>query len=128
MSAPWSGGGDAVGGKLAPVQRVLLLIFLLVLPIAALSAACEGCRAPLSKAPKAQEGPATVRLFLLSDVAGALEPCGCVKDQLGGMDHLGALVAGDKDGAKATRVLASGPLFFLDMQLSDEKRAQEITK
>ena len=42
---------------------------------------------------QAKEGKASVRLYLLSAVAGALEPCGCSKDQLGGIDHLAALIA-----------------------------------
>ncbi len=44
------------------------------------------------------------------------------------MDHLGALLSGEKDKARATGVLSTGPLFFMEMQLAGDKRAQEITK
>ena len=69
-----------------------------------------------------------MRLYMVSDLAGALEPCGCVKDQLGGMDHFGALVAAEKDKAKGSGVLSAGPLFFMDMELAADRRAQEIAK
>lgn len=72
--------------------------------------------------------PPRARLYLVSDLAGALEPCGCVKDQLGGMDHFGALVAGEKERAPAYATLSAGPLFFMDMELEGEKRGQETAK
>ncbi|MEA2751200.1 MAG: hypothetical protein QOI41_5343 [Myxococcales bacterium] len=94
--------------------------------------ACEGCKssgAPDGSSPRAgADGVPAARLYLVSDLAGALEPCGCVKDQLGGMDHFGALVAAEKDKAKASGVLSAGPLFFLDMELAADRRGQEITK
>jgi hypothetical protein len=111
------------------VHRFVVLLLVVLVPLAALSAACEGCRAPSSQSPGGEPvGPATVRLYLLSDLAGALEPCGCVKDQLGGMDRLGALVKAEADRAKGARVLSAGPLFFMDMELSGDKRVQEIAK
>lgn len=67
----------------------------------------------------------TMRLYLLSTIAGALEPCGCVKDMLGGVDHAAALVKGD---APASLVLGAGPLFFGSPQLSPEKKAQDQWK
>ena len=126
--------------KLARVQRFLAFLAfsaLLVGLFVALATfcACEGCKS--SGGPDgsgARDGRAgadavpAARLYLVSDLAGALEPCGCVKDQLGGMDHFGALVAGEKDKAKASGVLSAGPLFFLDMELAADRRAQEITK
>mgnify|MGYP001947504867 CR=1 FL=1 len=44
------------------------------------------------------------------------------------MDKLGALVAAEKKTAPAFATLAAGPLFFMDMELSEEKRSQEIAK
>lgn len=73
-------------------------------------------------------GAPSVRLFVLSDLAGALEPCGCVKDQLGGLDHLGALVQKEKSPPKENLVVAVGPTFFMDPVLTDEKRAQDTAK
>lgn len=113
------------------VVRVVGVIMSLLVPLATLSA-CEGCRSPSGpdgSAPKnGAESIPVARLYMVSDLAGALEPCGCVKDQLGGMDHFGALVSGEKDKAKAAGVLSSGPLFFMDMELAADRRAQEIAK
>lgn len=125
--------------KLARVQRILRflafsgLVVGLFLALAAFCA-CEGCKSSGGSDRSARDGRAaaeavpTARLYLVSDLAGALEPCGCVKDQLGGMNHFGALVAAEKDKAKASGVLSAGPLFFMDMELAADRRAQEITK
>ncbi|NUO54612.1 MAG: hypothetical protein HOV80_37710, partial [Polyangiaceae bacterium] len=77
---------------------------------------------------QAKEGKATVRLYLLSAVAGALEPCGCSKDQLGGVDHLAALIASERDAAVDHMLVAAGPLFFLDPTLSPQKGTQDKWK
>lgn len=91
--------------------------------------ACEGCRSPST--PNTDSGTAaatpSARLYLVSDLAGALEPCGCVKDQLGGMDKFGALVTKEKNIAPYA-TLSSGPLFFMDMDLAEEKQSQEVSK
>lgn len=97
-------------------------------------AGCDGCKSQKVTTPPAREDSAaneeapTARLVVVSDLAGALEPCGCVKDQLGGMDHFGALVQNETPKAKATGVLSAGPLFFMDMNLDAERRGQEIAK
>ncbi len=74
--------------------------------------------------------PPTVRLVLLSDLAGAIEPCGCVKDQLGGLDHLAAFVVTGKKrlAAGASAIVSAGPLFFLDPALAPDKKAQDVAK
>jgi hypothetical protein len=99
-----------------------------VLLLAALVAACQGCRTGNPVSPTAPEEPPTVRLYVVSDIAGALEPCGCVKDQLGGLDHAAALIRSEGKKAKATAVLSAGPLFFLDPVVEGEKRAQDVAK
>lgn len=105
-----------------------LLASMFVCCLAALSA-CEGCRGPTTPTGDASSvEPPAARLYLVSDLAGALEPCGCVKDQLGGMDHFAGLVAAEKKTAPAHATLSAGPLFFMDMELSDDKRSQEIAK
>jgi hypothetical protein len=109
------------------VGAALLFLFLL--------GACEACRGNPNGPQLAaktdgdtRERP-TARLYLISDLAGALEPCGCVKDQLGGMDHLAALVGSEKaKGVKDAAVLSAGPLFFMDMELPPDRRAQEAAK
>lgn len=115
------------------MQRFLTLVgFCALFVMLAALAACEGCRSPAGpdgSAPKSGvEATPAARLYIVSDLAGALEPCGCVKDQLGGMDHFGALVAGERDKAKAAGVVSAGPLFFMDMELAADRRAQEIAK
>jgi hypothetical protein len=100
--------------------------------------ACEGCRpaAPAatqtSPPPAVDPGPPSVRLYLLSDLAGALEPCGCTKDQLGGLDKFGAWVlsstrTGDS-GRVPSLVAAAGPLFFMDEKLNADHAAQDQAK
>lgn len=69
----------------------------------------------------------SARLFLVSDVAGALEPCGCVKDQLGGMDHVLAFVAAESKAAPSA-MLAAGPLFFMDPKIEDDRKGQDQSK
>lgn len=113
-----------------PLAPLRVLLPLWVIAIAVLLAACESCRGPkgpVTSGDGAAEAPAA-RLYLVSDLAGALEPCGCVKDQLGGMDHLGAIVAEGRSNAKAEAVLSAGPLFFMDMELAADRRAQEAAK
>jgi len=48
----------------------------------------------------------------VSAPAGALEPCGCVKDMLGGVDHVAAYVKSQADDAPNSALFAAGPLFF----------------
>jgi hypothetical protein len=75
------------------------------------------------------DGPApTVRLYLLSDLAGALEPCGCTKDQLGGLDHFGAWVSQNRTRVPRAWVASAGPLFFMDEHLLPERSDQDRTK
>src|SRR4051812_30508134 len=111
-----------VPAKLARVQRFLAFFaFVSVFVALATLCACEGCKSAGGAdggSPKSgAEAVPAARLYIVSDLAGALEPCGCVKDQLGGMDHFGALVAAEKDKAKASIVRSSGPLFFMDLGL-----------
>jgi len=97
--------------------------------LAASLAACQGCRS--SATPRSADvgvGPPTVRLYLLSDLAGALEPCGCTKDQLGGLDHFGAWVKASAAQAPASVVAAAGPLFFMDPQIGGDRADQDRIK
>jgi|HubBroStandDraft_6_1064221.scaffolds.fasta_scaffold110828_2 2',3'-cyclic-nucleotide 2'-phosphodiesterase (5'-nucleotidase family) len=93
--------------------------------------ACNGCRStPSSQAraiPPSDAAP-TVRLYLVTDLAGALEPCGCTKDQLGGLDHFGAWVASRRSHVPVAFVAASGPLFFMDEKLETERADQDRQK
>jgi hypothetical protein len=69
-----------------------------------------------------------VRLYLVTDLAGALEPCGCTKDQLGGLDHFGAWVKREQAKAPAALVASAGPLFFMDDKLDGDRAEQDRIK
>ena len=88
------------------------------------SVACEACRSP-AIGTAAPETEPTLRLYLLSDPAGALEPCGCVKDQLGGVDHLAAFIDKERANAKNSALVAAGPLFFMDKELKADRASQD---
>ncbi|KYF82372.1 hypothetical protein BE17_47015 [Sorangium cellulosum] len=111
-----------------------LLIPFLAIAAAAGAAACQGCKVPATGAVAADadtEAPATtptVRLYVLSTVAGALEPCGCTKDQLGGIDHLAALIESQRDEAPNRLVVGAGPLLFADPEVKAERATQDAWK
>lgn len=102
------------------------LVLAVALLVVGLSA-CQGCRSspPAARAPSAGVGPPTLRLYLLTDLAGALEPCGCTKDQLGGLDHFGAWVSHERAQSGPSLVAGAGPLFFMDEQLTPERSDQD---
>src|SRR5579859_5491417 len=96
-------------------------------------AACQGCRsspvgAPAAPGPSADLGPPTLRLYFASDLAGALEPCGCTKDQLGGLDHFAAWVKASPPKAPVALEAAAGPLFFMDDRLTGDRADQDRIK
>src|SRR5215510_4021410 len=83
---------------------------------AALGSVGPGCRSGVE--PRTAASPtATLRVYALGTIAGALEPCGCVKDMLGGIDHAAAFVRGDAAGQPATLMIGAGPMLFLDPAL-----------
>ena len=103
--------------------------------LAAGLAACEGCRSTRvpegAAAPGAgvvDPGAPTLRLYAVTDVAGALEPCGCTRDQLGGLDHLGAWMKQNRAKAPASVLVSAGPLFFMDDKLDLERAGQDRVK
>jgi hypothetical protein len=103
----------------------LLLAFPMLL--AALVAACEGCKSTGSAKPAANASPAphTGRIVFVSDLGAALEPCGCVADQRGGLARLGAFTEGV---GFPVAVAASGPTFFDDVLFDDGRREQAVEK
>lgn len=72
--------------------------------------------------------PPTLRIYLMSTVAGALEPCGCSKNQLGGFDHFAAFLAKQRRFATHDLILGAGPLFFLDPVAKEERALQDRWK
>ena len=103
---------------LAGLRKVQLLAFLVLL-----CAGWAGCRC--RPTPQPTQAPATpsLRLALVSTVAGALEPCGCVKDMLGGVDHAAAYLRSQQ--GTPTLALAAGPILFMDPELSPDRRTQD---
>jgi hypothetical protein len=95
-------------------------------------AACNGCRstthADSAKAASSAEASPTIRLYVVSNLAGALEPCGCTKDQLGGVDHLAAFLTKDRSQAKSSLLVAVGPTMFLDPKLQESRGTQDRWK
>jgi Cytochrome c554 and c-prime len=102
--------------------------------LGALLAACHGChgtpRADSAEAvaPGTSTASPTIRLYAISNLAGALEPCGCTKDQLGGIDHLAAFIAEDRKRAQGSLVVAAGPTMFLDPKLEATRATQDKWK
>jgi Cytochrome c554 and c-prime len=96
-------------------------------------AACQGCHAPVPASEAGGPGAGapdrpTVRLYVASTIAGALEPCGCSKDQLGGVDHLAAYVASQAAAAPASLFVGAGPMLFLDPKLRAGDATQDEWK
>lgn len=99
--------------------------------LSAVGAACQGCQVGASTPSgdaQTPDGKPTVRLYAVSSVAGALEPCGCTKDQLGGADHLAAFFAAEKAAAPTAWTVSAGPLFFMEPQLTADDRQQNLWK
>jgi len=92
--------------------------------------AWAGCRcrpAPEpAPAPSARPAAPSLRLVLVSGIAGAIEPCGCVKDMLGGVDHAAAFLK--RESGKPSLVLGAGPMLFMDPVPPAERRTQDVWK
>jgi hypothetical protein len=70
----------------------------------------------------------SVRLYLMSDISGALEPCGCSKDQLGGFDHLASFLRGEHERAPRSLILSTGPLTYIEPKLDPRQASQDRWK
>ncbi|MDB4994872.1 MAG: Cytochrome c family protein [Myxococcaceae bacterium] len=115
-----------------PLRPAAAATLLALAMLAGSVAACQGCHAttnqPAVNEGEAQLGAPTIRLYIVSDLAGALEPCGCVKDQLGGLDHLAAWIEAERAKAPTSALLLAGPTFFMEPVLKDDHRAQDTVK
>ncbi len=102
---------------------------ILTLGLVALLVASHGCRRtkPTAGPSNGAQSP-TMRLYVMSSIAGAIEPCGCSKDQLGGLDHFAAYVQAEKAKTPRQIVLAAGPLYFLDPTLKTDHLSQDKWK
>lgn len=108
------------------------LTFLLaasILGAGALPVACNrNPHKPNAEQPAEVPKTPALRLYVVSTVGAALEPCGCVKDMLGGIDHTAALVKSGEQEAPNSLVLAAGPMFFGAPILEAKRRTQDEWK
>jgi hypothetical protein len=121
---------NANAGAATKVRKAGLFATLLWCSILSVSA-CNGCRgtaAPEGPAANAKQELATLRVVAISNLAGALEPCGCTKNQLGGIDHLAAFVAQNGSAASASLVVSAGPAMFLDPTKDPARATQDLWK
>jgi len=83
----------------------------LLLAVLALSLSL-GCRRGQPQEPQAKPDTPTLRVALVTDLEGYLEPCGCTSDPLGGIDRLAAQIRALRDAPVPVLVLSAGDLFF----------------
>jgi hypothetical protein len=86
-----------------------------------------GCKRDAPPVAAANTGP-TLRIYAISTLAGAMEPCGCVKDMLGGVDHAAALLEKGKQQVPHSVFLAAGPLWFMDPTIDPKRQTQDLWK
>jgi len=109
----------------ASVRWILILFAVLTLHVTV----GQGCGPPPQpNGTHAADGPPTLRLVLLSNVAGAIEPCGCTEDQLGGIDHLGALLDAQRPRPRQQVLLSVGALPFDAPVLQPKRETQSRWK
>lgn len=87
------------------------------------SSAVSGCKCG-SEPASASPGAPSLRLYVMSSVAGALEPCGCVKDMLGGVDHAAAFVTSQAGAVPNALVLGAGPMLFMNTRPDAARETQ----
>jgi cytochrome c554/c'-like protein len=104
--------------------RVSCLPLLLLLAVGAATGSA-GCKCG-SEPTSASSGAPSLRLYVMSSVAGALEPCGCVKDMLGGADHAAAYIASQSGAAPNALAVGAGPMLFLNAR-ADAARDTQVS-
>lgn len=108
-------GIGQVARRFALLGHALLLCTTLALP---------GCKKPRQAQSVKPPDQPTLRLYVASSIAGAIEPCGCRKDMLGGVDHAATLIESEGKQAPNSLLLGAGPMLFLNPEL-DATRAQQ---
>lgn len=113
-----------------PGRGTAFAIPFMALTAAAGVAACQGCQHPPPSPAVVADAATkpTLRLYVLSTVAGALEPCGCTKDQLGGVDHFAAYLQGQRDEAPAKLMVGAGPMLFMEPEVKGDDATQDAWK
>lgn len=85
--------------------------------------------APVVAEPSAGSGLAatpTLRLLVATDLDGVLEPCGCTRDQLGGIDRLAAAIAEERKDGVPSLLLTAGDVFFANDAHATEPLEQDL--
>jgi hypothetical protein len=107
-------------------RRFQLLVWLFSLALLACSGVwCARGTAPASSA--AEKPRPDLRLLVLTDPKGYLEPCGCQQRPLGGVDKLAHVVRGARADKVPTLLLAAGDLAF-GTELRPEDAASAATQ
>ena len=84
-------------------------------------AMCLGCsRGQSGKNPGAEALP-SVRLAVVTDLKGYLEPCGCTSNPLGGIDRMAAQIRALRKDEIPLLLLLSGDAFFDAAPLEDAR-------
>lgn len=86
-----------------------------------------GCKRG-SSAPAPPPPSPSLRIYTLGGAAGAVEPCGCVKDMLGGVDHAAAFLAAQRKQDAGSLLVGAGPMLFADPKIEPAQRTQAIFK
>jgi hypothetical protein len=89
-------------------------------------AACSSCDRKKPASASGDPDKPSLRFYALGTVAGALEPCGCVKNMLGGVDHAAALVL--KNSNVPRLVAGAGPMLFENPIIEQKSRTQSLWK
>ncbi len=105
-------------------SRRLAVLAACALAIVTLGASCKSSHKPASAPPRTP----SIRLYVVSTLAGALEPCGCVKDMLGGIQHAASYIDKQSSGAPHSLVVGAGPMLFEDPHLDATSRKQDEYK
>lgn len=90
-------------------------------------AACQKRAVEESQVSGVQPRQPSLRLFVITDLAGTLEPCGCHEGSLGGMDRLVHVVHQARTDGVPDLVLSAGSLYFAEEERQDESfRARTV--
>lgn len=87
-------------------------------------ALCLACSRDQAGKKAAREAHPDLRLVVVTDLKGYLEPCGCTSNPLGGIDRLAAQVQRLRDDEVPTVLLVAGDTFFDMEELPPARRDQ----
>ncbi len=129
MSINHSVLSSKMSGRLGVLPRTLGLV-LMGIVAGACSRTAQG---PAAESKPQSGGPRRITVIAIDSVAGVIDPCGCVKDQLGGLDRFATAVQEISRNNQAL-LLETGALFFprADMEPSEQSeltfRAEVLAK